>query len=205
MFQALVTGLGRNNFRVEIVRVSAQGVARPAVTEVLPEGQLYDREAGTVTCAASGVCFDGTTFSPPRDGTPALLVPAVGARVPCAIDTGAWPPPVASVFQGRSPEEALLARLGQDHREQLFLRGEALARAAGVDAEAVELFTFDGFQTPLAGQPAAQAPDLVTMVEALRRRLPITTLPVGGHPLGGLYDRLVVPQLAWGDPRFLTG
>jgi hypothetical protein len=204
LFQSLVTGLGMGNVRWELVRVDADGLRRVREVELVPEGALYRWDGGAVQCVPTGVRREAGTFSAPA-GPGTVRVDAVGAEVPCRIDTAGMAPPVAAVFEGRSPEEGLVTRLGQDHRERLFLAGDALREAAGLDASAEALFSFDGFQLPLAGQPATAAPDLVALVAALRRRLPIARLPVGGHPLGNLYDRLVVPALRWGDPRFLTG
>lgn len=204
LFQSLVTGLGMGNVRLEVVRVDAHGLRRVREVELVPEGALYRWDGGAVECVPTGVRREAGAFSAPS-GTGTVRVEAAGAEVPCRIDTAGMAPPVAAVFEGRSPEEGLVTRLGQDHRERLFLAGDALREAAGLDAAAEALFSFDGFQLPLAGQPATAAPDLVALVEALRRRLPIARLPVGGHPLGNLYDRLVVPALRWGDPRFLTG
>jgi hypothetical protein len=204
VFQSLVTGLGMGNVRCELVRLGADGARRTREIEVVPEEALYRWEGSAVVCAPTGVRREGGAYSSPT-GPGTVRVEAVGADVPCVVDVEGMAPAAVPVFQGRSPEEGLVTRLGQDHRDRLFLAGDALREAAGLDPAAEALFTFDGFQLPFAGEPATASPDLVAMVEALRRRLPLRTLPVGGHPLANLYDRFVVPQLAWGDPRFLRG
>ena len=202
VFQSLETGLGMGNVRRCLLRASAEGVRRLREEELVPESALYRLEGDALCCVPTGVCRSRDGLYSPATGPGSVWVPAVGAAVPCAVDTRGLSPAVAHHFQGRSPEEGLLVRLGQDHAEALFLRGAALGEAAGLDPAAVELFCFDAWQTPLAGEAATAAPDLVAIVEALRQRRPLRRLPVGGHPLGNLYDRWQRPALAWGDPRF---
>jgi hypothetical protein len=204
VFQSICTGLGEGNIRREIHRMGPPGHTVVHRLELLPEEALFSWDGDALVCVATGVRqVRGVFHVPPEGARRAVYVPLVGAEVPLAADTSAMKPPVAEQFARLGPELGLMARLGQDHRGVVLASGDALRQLAGLDPGAVRLFEFDAFVSPLAGEPATVSIDLVAMVEALRRRLPITRLPRGGHPLAGLYDRLQVPHIQWGNPKFL--
>jgi hypothetical protein len=65
-----------------------------------------------------------------------------------------------------------------------------LAREARLPRDARALFSFDTFELPPAGEPAASSEDVTAMVDALAARRPLHRLPShGAHPLAGLVDR----------------
>jgi hypothetical protein len=209
VFQVLATGLGESSLRREIWRIGGarEHAMRPIDTLVLlDEREIWNDDGDT--CLLTGVRYDTATraYVAP-DGGPMTTarVSLVPSPVPIAADTTGMKPVVAEVFSNvGGPDAHLLVRLSQDHRDRVFLDDAALAKAAKLGAEAVPLFRFDGFVMPLAGEPPTASDDLVAMVEALRRRKRLARLPTGGHPLAGIYDRVVVMKLGgWGDAGYL--
>ncbi len=76
-----------------------------------------------------------------------------------------------------SPDEALLCQLCARHAEQMFAFDGYFAAAFGLPPDAKKLFQLSAFEWPAAGMPASSSIDVVTMVEALRRRRAIAALP----------------------------
>lgn len=76
-----------------------------------------------------------------------------------------------------STDEALLVSLCAEHAGDMFAHDVYLSEAAGFSKDAVKLFSFDRFQWVAAGDAASSSPDIVAMIEALRRRKRITRLP----------------------------
>lgn len=205
VFEALVTGLGSGNLRIEVWRLGGARVMRPVHTRILlAEDRVHGPDGRSLL---TGLRIDHARREAVADGElrRTARVDGLDADVPIRMDTSRMKPEVAAAFaELGGPEAHLLVRLGQDHRDRLFAAPNALAQQAGLSPEAVSLFRFDGFDVPLAGDPPTASSDLVAMVEALRTRRRLTRLPRGGNPLAGLYDRLQVCKVGgWGDARLL--
>lgn len=80
-----------------------------------------------------------------------------------------------------TPDEALLVALCVEHRDQVMLTGPELAELLELPDGAIHVFDVDDPSWPTAGQPASSSPDLVCIVEALRRRKQLAELPSAGE------------------------
>ena len=206
VFQALVTGLGMNNIRRETWWMGVGVGSPPGPVELVREEELFadhsELDQQSLEFLPTGVRRLGRDRyqDPPGGPRSSAKINCLEPAIVVGINTKGIAPAAWPVLHRASPILAFLARLGQDHASSLLLPAPTLA--AQISPQAQVLFEFDGFQLPLAGEPVRAAPDLMAMVEALRRRLPLVRLPLGGHPLGGLYDRLAEPRLDWGDPGF---
>jgi hypothetical protein len=131
---------------------------------------------------------DSILYTDNGDLIPLDVVPAplLGVDVPTTVDPAKLPEGGAERLDLDDIRSRVAVRLGQDHRDRVFLDDEALREAARLSAKAKALFRFDGFRLPDGDESLSDALDLLAMLEALKKRKAIRRLPSGAHPLDGL-------------------
>ena len=105
--------------------------------------------------------------------------------------------PTDEVRQTCGPIGGIMIAL-RDQLDNVLLDAAAVARRLALPADAELLFRFDAWRHPNAGEHASACRDVVTIVEALRRRRAIASLPEVVAPDFHLFDRLRDIG-GWGD------
>ncbi len=119
-----------------------------------------------------------------------IHVSSIDASVPVAVNTEGLSEEQTELLDFEEPESIIAIRLGQEFRDKVFLQDEALKREANLSEKAIELFRFDGFQLPDFEGQATDSLDFIAMLEALKKRKAIKTLPSNYGALDSLLEAL---------------